>query len=425
MLHAPNAAANLREIYAAGRGAAVVPVLLFRQSVAQAAPDLVELAGRLTECHVLPDTADPAAVAGLGLTAVTTFHDQELEAADVLDRGPCPERHPDAENVWDKLVQRRRFREAGVGRVVAVAVDAPADLGAAVRTVSFPCVLKPRRSAGGRGVAFLDGPDDVEHQLRHRARWEGLLLESRVSTTGHPSGAPWLGEMLSVETVSVGRQRIHLGVLDKFPVAVVRRGGDDGGDAVSVQGEFYPSRLDEERLRAARELTGRALDALGVRDRLTHTELVLTPYGMEVVEVNGRLAGHTARLFRLAGGPDLIRTALRVAAGTLDDVPVTPADGVAVGMFPAFADRSGPVRSRGERAALRDVPGVAAVEHLAVPGQDKAALQFQVANLTIHAADPAGADAAVDAVLARLAAMYAADGFTPRLLAPAGSPVPR
>ncbi|WP_327178629.1 ATP-grasp domain-containing protein [Streptomyces sp. NBC_01335] len=407
--HAPDGAANLREVFRAARDLCV-PVILVDARVAAAHPDLVALASRILECHVLPESDVPEAVAdlvtGLGLAGVTTFHDDELERADALDRLVRRAPAPAVAAPWDKLVQRQVLHAAGLSAVRAEAVDSPEELHRAYAALGGSCVLKPRRAAGGRGIAFLDGWDDIAAHVAARRVWDGMLLETRIPAAPHPSGTPWLGSLISVETVSAGSRRVHLGVLDKLPVAVGRHEGPDGTDAVNVQGDILPSALPAGLLDRARELTGRVLDALEVRDRVTHTELLLTPAGLEVMEVNGRLAGHTARLFRLVGAPDPVRTALAAALGGEPNTTAAP-EGTAAGLFPTFRDRTGTVRTQLRPRDLRELPGVQAVDELARDGEEKAALQYRMANLTVRADDRPGLDHAVTRVLATLTEGFA------------------
>ncbi|GHG02032.1 acetyl-CoA carboxylase biotin carboxylase subunit family protein [Streptomyces filamentosus] len=422
--HAPDGAANLREVFRAARDLCV-PVLLVDARVAAAHPDLVALASRILECHVLPATddpeSDPGPVTGLGLAGVTTFHDDELERADALDRLVRGAPAPAVEAPWDKLVQRRVLHAAGLSAVRAAPVESPDDLHRAYAELGGPCVLKPRRAAGGRGIAFLDGPDEVAAHAAARRVWDGMLLETRIPAAPHPAGTPWLGSLVSVETVSAGTRRIHLGVLDKLPVAVGRHEGPEGTDAVNVQGDILPSVLPADLLDRARDLTGRALDALGVRDRVTHTELLLTPSGLEVMEVNGRLAGHTARLFRLVGAPDPVRTALAAALGAEPDAPFEP-DGTAAGLFPTFRHRTGTVRTALRPRDLRELPGVQAVDELAGDGDEKAALQYRMTNLTVRADDRPGLDGVITRVLATLTEGFADPAGLPDPVAAAAAP---
>ncbi|MEO3871132.1 hypothetical protein ABGB18_20160 [Nonomuraea sp. B12E4] len=415
--HGPDGAANLREIYVASQGVCEV-VLLVRAAVAAANPDIMRVAERFFECHVLSgghvlpgDGALPGdhvaeIVAPLGLRGVTTFHDDELELADALHPATAAPTH----NPWDKLVQRRVLGEHGLTSVDAVPVDAPEDLVRGFATLGRPCVLKPRRAAGGQGIAFIDADWDVRRQLDLRRDWTGLMLETRIDPAPHPTGPPWLGSLVSVETVSTGAERVHLGVLDKLPVAVTRGAGPGGADAVHVQGDLLPSGLSPERSRAARQYTGEILDALKVGPRVTHTELLLTPEGFDVLEVNGRLAGHTSRLFRLLRGPDLVRIALQVAVGDMPEVGPPIAPGAAAGVFPTFARRRGPVRTSLRRRMLREIPGVCAVDELAQDGADKSATQYRIANLTLRGDDRAALDASVGEVLRTLSEGFAEGG---------------
>ncbi|UBU11348.1 ATP-grasp domain-containing protein [Nonomuraea gerenzanensis] len=396
--HRPDGAANLREIYVAAQGVCEV-VMLVRAAVAAAHPDVMRVAERFFECHVLPERGYGELVASLGLRGVTTFHDDELELADELHaRATTSVPRP-----WDKLVQRRLLKEHGLTSVEAVPVDEPEDLVKGFAELGRPCVLKPRRAAGGQGVAFLDDERDVRRQVALRRGWAGLMLETRIEPVPHPAGPAWLGSLVSVETLSAPAGRVHLGVLDKLPVAVTRGAGPAGADAVHVQGDILPSCLPEELRRAAEQYTGRILGVLGVRSRLTHTELLLTAAGFELLEVNGRLAGHTARLFRLLGGPDLVALALRVAAGQTPEVDLTAMRGAAAGVFPAFADRAGPVRTSLRRRELRALPGVCAVDELAEDGAPKSVTQFRTANVTLRAPDRPALDTAVARVLDVLA----------------------
>ncbi|GAA2206591.1 hypothetical protein GCM10009850_020490 [Nonomuraea monospora] len=408
--HRPDGAANLREVYVASQGVCEV-VMLVRAAVAAAHPDVMRVAERFFECHLLPERGYGELVASLGLRGVTTFHDDELELADELHAAvtaPASAAVSPAvssavpsvvSDAWDKLVQRRLLKEHGLTQVEAVPVEGPEDLVAGFAALGRPCVLKPRRAAGGQGVAFLDDERDVRRQLGLRHGWAGLMLETRIDPAPHPTGPGWLGSLVSVETLSTRDGRVHLGVLDKLPVAVTRGAGAAGADAVNVQGDILPSCLPEEQCRAAEEYTGRVLGALGVRSRLTHTELLLTAAGFELLEVNGRLAGHTARLFRLLDGPDLVAMALRVAAGEVPEPGSAALRGAAAGVFPTFADRAGPVRTSLRRRELRGLPGVCAVDELAEDGTPKSATQFRMANVTLRAGDRPALDAAVAGLL--------------------------
>lgn len=404
--HAPNAAANLREIVVSATGWCE-PVVLVRQTVAEEFSDYVRVARRILECHVLPPGSEELVAGQLGLDGITTFHDDELDLTARLQEA-LGGTGGDAASPWDKYEQRKALAEASIDTVRAVPVDSPAMFVAAVSELGAPCLVKPRRGAGGVGIAHVRDDADVRHQLEHRRNWSGLVVEEMIPTGRHPSGIPWLADYVSVETASAGSTRRHLAILDKLPVSVTRRAGADGADLVCVTGDVYPSTLPVELVSLALSTVDQILDVLGVRSRMTHTELKLTPDGFELIEVNGRLAGHTSRLTRLTGGPDLVRAALQATVGVLAE-SASAQRGVACGMFPRFRDRVGPVRSDVSRTDVRSLPGVRGVDEVATRGAPRGRGDGRIVNLIVHAESWQRLDADVRAVAHGLRRLFDRD----------------
>jgi hypothetical protein len=409
VLHAPFGAGNLRDIWVQTRGLCQA-VMLFRPDVAEAHPDIVDMARALFETEVVgPDLT--RTVADLGLAGLTTFHDSQLDDVDEVLLTLGLPGAPGIAAPWDKLVQRQRFAERGLSAIRAAAVDSPADLAAAVGRLGFPGVLKPRRAARGTGIAFLAGPDDVDYQTTHRTDWDGLVFEGEIPSGVHPSGVPWLADFVSVETVSVGRRHRHVAVFDKAPMSIVARTGPDGADSVNTTGDITPSRLPAPRLDAVLRLVSDALDALGTNSRVTHTELRVTGSGADIIEINGRAGGHMTQVLRLLDGPNLIRPALYVALGMDPGVPPPNRPGYAAGLFVPFPERHGVVRSDVRPAELRALPGVVGVDEVAEVGDERAETGFRVATVTLRAPDADLFDRQVLATVEGIARLYEADGL--------------
>jgi hypothetical protein len=408
VVFAPQGAAGLRDIFVAAKGLCRT-VMIFRTDVAAAHPDLVNTAQRLGDAKVWDGTSQD--LAGLGLDGLTTFHDDELDPVDdVVAELGLPSRCANVTRAWDKWEQRRTLNRCGASALPIAAVDSSRAFQAAVRSVGLPAVLKPRRGVGGAGVAFVMSPTDIAYQLANRCQWPGLLLEKMAVTGEHPSGVPWLGGFVSVETVSVGHRRRHLAVFDKTPAAVVFRTGQDGADAVRMTGDITPSQLPDEVRNRVLDLTTRALDALGVRWRVTHTELWVSADSVQIIEVNGRVGGHLARLLRLLGGPDLVRCALMAACGREpeEDRPRRP--GFAAGLFPTFLDPDPTVRSSVSRLDLRRMPGVVGVDEVAERGTAKRQNGYRAANITLLAPDADTLTKHCRAAYDGLAELFRADG---------------
>jgi hypothetical protein len=405
ILHRPGAAAGLSEIYKSAQGVCE-PVLFIHASAAGNA-GVLEVARSLFRTEVVSEAELAPACRGLGVAGLTAFHDLDLDLLDTTLQELALPGVGTVAQPWDKLVQRQRIPAAL--SVPAVAVESADTFGEAVSRIGLPAVLKPRRATGGAGLAFLHDTDDIAYQLAHRSRWDGYLLEAVVPPGRHPSGAGYLADFVSVETLNTATGRIHAAVFDKIPVTVWARRGVDGADLVSVSGDIVPTRLDERDTREVVEAVDVTLSALGVRSRVTHTEVKLGSEGPVIIEVNGRVGGHLNRLLSLLDGSDLVRAALQLALGLDPDIVVEPRRGYAMGYYPSFPEPAEQVRSNVTARQVRALPSVTAVTELAKHGQDRQATSNRMANVLLRADDLATLDAAAAALEHGLRALFAED----------------
>ncbi|WP_109689326.1 ATP-grasp domain-containing protein [Branchiibius hedensis] len=383
--------------------------LYIRESVAASAPSLVDAARVLLPTYVVSDDMLVDVVCQSSPAGVTTFHDAEVTSTDEIARrcglpGPSDVPFP-----WDKLHQREALRRAG-SQVKCRAVDSPVALHSAVESLGLPAVLKPRCSDSSTGVAFLHTPVDVAVQVSTRTAWGDLVLETMIPSGAHPSQVPTLADYVSVETVSIGTSRTHVAIVDKLPIAVA---SDPGPVAVRETGILYPSRVPGEQSAAVFECVQRSLDALGVRDRITHTEVKVSDAAVEAIEVNGRLGGDIARMFAMRGGPDMIAIALLLALGRSPDVPThfAQASRAAACLYVPFGRRHGFVRSHVDVRQLRTLPDVKAVDEVAVHGAPLSDSGFRTAKFAIESPSLDRLDRSIQAALDATASYFAADGM--------------
>lgn len=408
VLHAPGAATELRDLVVAARGLARL-MLVIRRSVAETHPYLVSLGRSLAEVAVVGDGTVTAEVADLDLAGLTTFHDEELEHCDAALAALGLPGAGIVTGAWDKLVQRRRFLAAGISRVRAAPVDSAAGLDAAVADVGLPAVLKPRRGTASVGVSFLDDGAALRAQARGRRDWAGLVLEELIPRSAHPANVPYLADYVSVETVSHEDGHAHFAVFDKIPLSISAP-SSPLRFAVRETGDILPTRLPFDILAAALACTSRALDALSVRSRVTHTELRVSPSGVEIIEVNGRLGGEVARMARLHGGSDPVSAALELALGRHPTVLPPSGTGYLGCLYVPFLHRGGTVRSDVRPALVRGLPGVAAVDEVARRGDLRSATSFHAVKLLLRAADAAELEHRLGHAVALIAQWFAADG---------------
>jgi hypothetical protein len=146
-------------------------------------------------------------------------------------------------------------------------------------------------------------------------------------------------------------------------------------------GQIGPSAIPPGKRALILSAAENALDALGVTDRVTHTEIRLTSAGPQVIEVNGRLGGYVQGLTASLTGANAVRMALDAAAGRQPAVPALPDPGsadhaVAAFLIPLDTD-SADLVSRVTRM-LRSQPLVNSVQ---VPAAVDETLRYTVAWL--------------------------------------------
>ncbi|MGX1127902.1 hypothetical protein RKD49_000092 [Streptomyces glaucescens] len=120
-------------------------------------------------------------------------------------------------------------------------------------------------------------------------------------------------------------------------------------------------------------LTTRALDALGVRYGITHTELKLTADGPRVIEVNGRLSGHLNLMSRRVCGGDVVRFGGLLALGDTSQIPECDYGGRVHFLFNTMAPVP-PCRLEALHGAMdvRQVDGIEGIRPYVRPGTDLA-----------------------------------------------------
>ncbi|HWT06213.1 MAG TPA: ATP-grasp domain-containing protein, partial [Xanthomonadales bacterium] len=96
----------------------------------------------------------------------------------------------------DKLVMKRLVAAAGVRTPAFAELESPGDLRRFVAAHGLPCVVKPRRLAGGRGVRVLHTREEID-ELLSAALPPDTMVESFVGgTMFHVDGLVTAGAML-------------------------------------------------------------------------------------------------------------------------------------------------------------------------------------------------------------------------------------
>lgn len=248
-----------------------------------------------------------------------------------------------AEAARDKLRMRQLLSAAGVASPRFWAFTTADDPAAIARRVDFPCVVKPTRLNGSRGVIRADTPDDLQAAVARTAR---LIHRSHGDDRPRP---------LLVERYIPGVEVALEGMLDDGRLRVLAL--FDKPDP--LEGPFFeetiyvtPSRLPAAVQESIAATTAQAAAALGLRRGPVHAELRVNDAGAWIVEIAGRsIGGLCARTLQFGSDASLEELILRQACGLdLGDTHVA-ADARGVMMIPIPAE-----------GLLRGVSGVAAAE---------------------------------------------------------------
>ncbi|MCG7526203.1 ATP-grasp domain-containing protein [Streptomyces sp. OfavH-34-F] len=213
----------------------------------------------------------------------------------------------------DKSAMRRHLEGTGLSPVRFAVVRGADELAGFLTGIGGPGIVKPLDYGGSRDVHKVEGPGraaEVWARVEAAGR-DRMLVEEFL--TGHE---------VSVEGFSADGRHTVVAVTDKLL-----------GTGFVEAGHSVPARVDERTREEIAELTVRLLDAVGLVEGPSHTEIMITPDGLRIIESHNRAGGdNIPELVRLAYGVDLVRAAVAVPLGIepwKDEVPA-PIGGAAI-----------------------------------------------------------------------------------------------
>lgn len=246
-----------------------------------------------------------------------------LQVAKVAAELGLPGGDPDAAmRCRDKHLTRTALAAAGVPQPASTLVSDVDEAAAAAASIGYPVVLKPRAMAASLGVVRVDSPAEL-------GRWFAFARDTTIP------GA-WHYDQVLVEECVTGQEisvdcAVHAG--ETYPMFVARKqlGYPPYFEEIGHLVDGADPLLADV---AVRTVLGAAHAALGLRDGMTHTELMLTAAGPKVIEVNARLGGDLIPYLGLrATGIDPGLAAAAVACGRMPELTGVRAHAGAVRFF--------------------------------------------------------------------------------------------
>ena len=290
--------------------------------------------------------------------------------------------------VHDKVAMRQRLVECGVDDTPAIRVGSVEQAYEAVDRLGLPVICKPVRGVASKGVSRVERRSDLPAALAF-LRQAAADLDS-VDALVEPLHR---GQELSVECFSEDGEHV---------LAAVTRKYSEPDHFIEV-GHAVPADLGAQVTNLIQATVFAALDALGISEGVTHTEVIVTDTAVRIIETHLRPAGdEIPYLLAEARGVDLIDALARQSVGEP--------------MMPAVRSALAAARDRRTHAAIwyvspssagtvmdvkgvepaRDQPGVTDVEILREPGQEINPVNGSSARVAHVRATGASATEAVD-----------------------------
>ncbi|MGQ9483323.1 ATP-grasp domain-containing protein [Chloroflexus sp.] len=287
------------------------------------------------------------------LSAILPVDDSgvELAALACADIGLPFNRPEAAAAARDKHLMRQLFARVGVPSPAFRLCTTADDLPTLVHSVTFPCVVKPLRLNGSRGVIRADNPAQCLAAIR---RLTALL--DRIEGAG-------VHEFL-IEDFVPGFEVALEGLIDHEQVQVLALfDKPDPLDGPFFEETIYvtPSRLPEATQAAICAVTAAAASAVGLERGPLHAELRINERGPWMIELANRsIGGLCSRTLRFGTDTSLEELILRQAAGL--PVDTLNREGQAGGVMMIPIPQAGILRAVAGVAEACAITGIEAVE---------------------------------------------------------------
>lgn len=219
----------------------------------------------------------------------------------------------------NKHLCRERLHRAGVPSARFAFARTVDEAVAGFRRVGAPAVVKP--ASGGDSLLAAIVGDEASLVRAATAALEGvaalpLALQEQFGR-GIVIEEKLIGEVVSVELGMSDDRPLHYMISGRYRAT---------SDEVVGLGGFMPARLDPATWRACEDYAVRVCRALGLDFGIFHLELIVTPEGPRLVEVNPRMMGGALPiLYERFTGHSIQDHLIALHLGAPLPVPVLPA----------------------------------------------------------------------------------------------------
>lgn len=199
----------------------------------------------------------------------------------------------------DKFAQRNLFKTSGINCPEFFLCDASTNLD---EFKEFPYIVKPIDSSASRGVTKVRNKEELDFALKDALQFSKkgkAIIESFIP-----------GREFSVETLTQNLKTEIITITEKLT-----KGESDGYFVEDTH--IQPARITTEEYDLIKQEVKSALQAIGVDNCPTHTEIKINAHGAYIIEIACRLGGDyiTSDLVPLSTGVDMLENLIKIAIG--------------------------------------------------------------------------------------------------------------
>lgn len=208
----------------------------------------------------------------------------------------------------DKWLMKEAFMKGNVSCASGILVRAGEKIPRKLPSnLTFPLIIKPRDAFSSRGVYRCETVNELGDHLEESRRWSSngdILLEEFLE-----------GKEYSVEAVTFKGKTTIIQFTEKFITPYPN---------TVETGHLQPAGLTGAERESVSLLVKGALQALGVENSASHTEVMLTKEGPKVIETGARLGGDfiSSYLTKASTGVSMDRAAIQVSLGMIPELNI-------------------------------------------------------------------------------------------------------
>ena len=206
--------------------------------------------------------------------SVISFVEIDQEKASAISEELNLNYHSSSTISWilDKHLMRNRLKEVGVKTIQSKLINSIEDIRGFTNEFGFPAILKPSKGRSCTGITVINNDTEID---------EAYLLSETSNSPRYETSTlmiePCLfGKEYSVETLSENGKHIILSILEKHIDHVSR---------VPI-GHSLPAQITKEVENQIKSYLEEVLSALNIQFGMTHTDLIVTSEGPEIIEVH-------------------------------------------------------------------------------------------------------------------------------------------